>query len=84
MSIQLAQLLSLVRHRDMPSVGESGDRSAGRNATVSGSKPILFPPPIIVPPLEPYPTAADERQSSAGVPSDGGDLDRQARLDFLS
>jgi len=91
MSIQLAQLLSLVRHRDMAPVGESGERSAERNATtagVSGSKPILFPPPIIIPPLEPTPTAADVRQSSAEAHSVGGnphtDPERQARLDFLS
>jgi hypothetical protein len=92
MSIQLTQLLRLVRHRDMASVGESGDRSEDQNATsapgVSGSKPILILPPILIPPLEPTSTAANVRQSKAEVLSVGGNTHaypaRQARRGFLS
>ena len=93
MSIQLAQLLSLVRYRevwgdrsadrDAASVEESADED--QNATsakrVSGSKPILFPP-------ESTPGAANTRQSATEVPHGGGNIhtdpDRQARREFLS
>jgi len=85
MSIQLAQLLSLVRHRDMAPVGESGERSAERNATtagVSGSKPILIPPPELTP------GAVHMRQAKAEVLSVGETTDadphRQTRREIIS
>ena len=74
-SIQLAQLLSLVRHRDV------GDRSADQGAT---SAPEVTTP---TPRPEPSPTAAFTRQLSADVPSVGENIptdpDRQTRREFL-
>ena len=61
-SIQLAQLLSLVRHRDV------GDRSADQGAT---SAPEVTTP---TPRPEPSPTAAFTRQLSADVPSVGENI----------
>ena len=84
MSIQLAQLLSLVRHRGV--VTELEERSADRDATsafmVSGSKPILIPPPELTP------GAVHMRQSKAEVLSVGETTDadphRQTRREIIS
>ena len=84
MSIQLTQLLSLVRYREVaPSMEKwSADRDAASAFMVSGSKPILIPPPELTP------GAVHMRQSKAEVLSVGEtadpDLHRQARREIIS